>query len=44
MDMSFANQALCSPIAATLAKDVYTVPQEIDRQVACLNSYAEGTA
>ncbi|MBS1708500.1 MAG: adenosylhomocysteinase [Armatimonadetes bacterium] len=48
MDMSFANQALCSEYmvqnAATLAKDVYTVPQEIDRQVAALKLESMGLA
>jgi adenosylhomocysteinase len=40
MDMSFANQALCAEHmaknAASMTKDVFTVPTEIDRQVAKL--------
>ncbi len=40
MDMSFANQALCAEHmarnAASMGKDVHTVPVEIDRQVAAL--------
>lgn len=40
MDMSFANQALCSEYMAknyrTLAKRVYTVPEEIDKNIARL--------
>ncbi|MBX3112759.1 MAG: adenosylhomocysteinase [Fimbriimonadaceae bacterium] len=46
MDMSFANQALCSEYmvqnAAQLAKDVYTVPVDIDRQVALLKLESMG--
>jgi adenosylhomocysteinase len=38
MDMSFANQALCveylSKNAAKLDKKVYSVPEQIDRDVA----------
>ena len=40
MDMSFANQALCSEYivknSASLEKKVYTVPQDIDKEVARL--------
>ncbi|MCS6859820.1 MAG: adenosylhomocysteinase [Abditibacteriales bacterium] len=40
MDMSFANQALCSEYmaknAATLERRVYPVPKEIDREIARL--------
>jgi adenosylhomocysteinase len=40
MDMSFANQALCSEWmvknAASLEKGVYSVPEEIDKKVALL--------
>ena len=40
MDMSFANQALCSEFmkanAAKLEKSVYSVPEEIDKKVASL--------
>lgn len=40
MDMSFANQALCSEYmvgaASTLENQVYTVPEDIDKQVAKL--------
>jgi adenosylhomocysteinase len=46
MDMSFANQALSLEYLArrgrTLAPDVYTVPPEIDQQVAALKLSAEG--
>jgi adenosylhomocysteinase len=46
MDMSFANQALCAEFmtknAATLAKDVYVVPEEIDKEVARLKLTALG--
>ncbi len=46
MDMSFANQALCSEYmaknAATLEKKVYTVPKEIDREVARLKLASMG--
>jgi adenosylhomocysteinase len=46
MDMSFANQALCSAYmkanAAKLTKQVYTVPAEIDAEVARLKLAALG--
>lgn len=46
MDMSFANQALCAEFmkknAATLAKEVYVVPEEIDKEVARLKLTALG--
>ena len=46
MDMSFANQALCAEYvvthAASLEKRVYTVPEEIDREVARLKLQAMG--
>jgi adenosylhomocysteinase len=46
MDMSFANQALCSEYmvkhAASLGKDVYAVPLDIDRNVAALKLRAMG--
>ncbi len=46
MDMSFANQALCSEHLATaasdLAIDVYGVPEDIDKQVARLKLAALG--
>lgn len=46
MDMSFANQALCSEFIATapgkLARDVHTVPDHIDREVAQLKLAAMG--
>lgn len=45
MDMSFANQALCSEYIAKSAKletKVYTVPQEIDEKVADLKLKAMG--
>lgn len=46
MDMSFANQALCSEhlatAAADLAIDVYGVPEDIDKQVARLKLAALG--
>jgi len=46
MDMSFANQALSLEYLArrgrSLAPDVYTVPPEIDQQVAALKLSAEG--
>jgi adenosylhomocysteinase len=46
MDMSFANQALCSEylagIAADLTIDVYIVPEDIDQQVARLKLAALG--
>lgn len=46
MDMSFANQALCSEYmwknAKTLEKKVYSVPREIDEQVAMLKLASAG--
>jgi len=46
MDMSFANQALCAEYmvqnAASLNKDVYTVPDDIDKQVARFKLAAMG--
>jgi adenosylhomocysteinase len=46
MDMSFANQALCSEYllknAAKLQKQVYSVPEEIDRQIARLKLESMG--
>ncbi len=46
MDMSFANQSLSAEYlaknAATLPKDVFTVPKEIDAQVALLKLAAMG--
>ncbi len=46
MDMSFANQALCAEYmknnAATLENTVYSVPEEIDKQVASLKLAALG--
>ncbi|MBL8067658.1 MAG: adenosylhomocysteinase [Armatimonadetes bacterium] len=46
MDMSFANQALCAEYmvshASSLSKNVYTVPEEIDKQVARLKLQAMG--
>jgi len=46
MDMSFANQALCSEYmakhAASLEKRVYPVPQQIDREIARLKLTAMG--
>jgi adenosylhomocysteinase len=48
MDMSFANQALCAEFmkknAATLTKDVYVVPEDIDKEVARLKLLALGVA
>jgi adenosylhomocysteinase len=48
MDMSFANQALSVEHivrhAATLAKDVYPVPEAIDREIARLKLAAMGVA
>ena len=48
MDMSFANQALCSEYmaknAVNLPVDVYDVPLEIDQQVASLKLEAMGIA
>jgi adenosylhomocysteinase len=46
MDMSFANQALCSEHVVTnhasLEKRVYTVPPEIDREIARLKLRSRG--
>src|SRR5512136_653207 len=46
MDMSFANQALCAEYmvqhASELQKAVYSVPQEIDKQIAALKLDAMG--
>jgi adenosylhomocysteinase len=46
MDMSFANQALCTEYLATreqrLPNDVYGVPEEIDREVARLKLESMG--
>ncbi|MCC6446514.1 MAG: adenosylhomocysteinase [Armatimonadetes bacterium] len=46
MDMSFANQALCAEYmvknAANLAKEVYPVPQNIDKEIARLKLKAMG--
>jgi len=46
MDMSFANQALCAEFMIKnhdrLTKSVYSVPREIDRQVAMLKLRAMG--
>ena len=46
MDMSFANQSLCSEYmwknAKTLEKKVYSVPKEIDQKVAFLKLAASG--
>jgi adenosylhomocysteinase len=46
MDMSFANQALCSEFMvknhATLEKRVYAVPEELDKQVAKMKLEAMG--
>jgi len=46
MDMSFANQALCSAYIAKhckrLEKKVYSVPEEIDRKIALLKLRAMG--
>jgi adenosylhomocysteinase len=46
MDMSFANQSLCVEFlrkqARTLKKDVYVVPQHIDKQVARLKLASMG--
>lgn len=48
MDMSFANQALCSEYVVkygdSLKKDVYTVPTEIDHMVAELKLESMGVA
>ena len=46
MDMSFANQALCAEYmvrnAATLEKRVYSVPEDIDQNIARLKLAAMG--
>ncbi|HAR96628.1 MAG TPA: adenosylhomocysteinase, partial [Deltaproteobacteria bacterium] len=46
MDMSFANQALCAEYVwkqgKTLKNKVYSVPQEIDKQVALLKLQTAG--
>jgi len=46
MDMSFANQALCAKYlanhASTLEKRVYSVPEEIDQEIARLKLKAMG--
>jgi len=46
MDMSFANQALCAEYVwkkgKSLEKRVYSVPQEIDKQVALLKLQTVG--
>ena len=46
MDMSFANQALCSEFLAKqgrhLKKKVYPVPAEIDKQIAQLKLKSMG--
>jgi adenosylhomocysteinase len=46
MDMSFANQALCSEYIAknakNLEKKVYDVPDEIDSEIARLKLHAMG--
>ena len=46
MDMSFANQALCAEYmlrnSKKLKKDVYTVPGNIDREIARLKLNAMG--
>lgn len=48
MDMSFANQALCAEYmaqnAAELGKQVYSVPEDIDREVARLKLQSMGIA
>ncbi len=48
MDMSFANQALCSEFIAAqttrLARDVHTVPEHIDREVAELKLASMGVS
>ncbi len=48
MDMSFANQALCSEWMAKnhekLERQVYSVPQDIDREIARLKLKAMGVA
>ena len=46
MDMSFANQALAAEFMvknhATLERKVYTVPEEIDREIARLKLASMG--
>jgi adenosylhomocysteinase len=46
MDMSFANQALAAEYVvqqhATLGKDVYRIPTELDREIARLKLQAMG--
>ena len=48
MDMSFANQALGAEFmlnnAKTLEKKVYTIPQEIDMEIARLKLEAMGVS
>jgi adenosylhomocysteinase len=48
MDMSFANQALGAEFmlsnAGTLTPDVYTIPEEIDREIARLKLHSMGVA
>lgn len=48
MDMSFANQALCSELLAHNAEDfkpgVYDVPEEIDREIAAMKLESMGVA
>ena len=48
MDMSFANQALCSEYMVqnykTLGKDVYSVPLDIDREIARLKLASTGVS
>jgi adenosylhomocysteinase len=48
MDMSFANQALCAEYmtkhAKSLEKKVYTVPRDIDEEIARLKLAASGVA
>jgi len=48
MDMSFANQALCSEYMvkyhSSLQKRVYTVPEDIDREIARLKLASMGVA
>ncbi|MEO7994096.1 MAG: adenosylhomocysteinase [bacterium] len=48
MDMSFANQALCSQYMATeykkLEKTVYSVPEAIDKEIAALKLSSMGVA
>ena len=46
MDMSFANQALCAEYmvknARKLSKEVYVVPEKIDREIASLKLKSMG--